>query len=214
MASFGAGIAYGHNEASSPPTVHASLPMSAEDSSGSRSLALSPPNFPRTLSHSPGAASDLSNEAMAGHTGNTSMGLDFQTMTRPAHLHSNSTSTEAASRMMRGGFDSDNSNLPTPTPGQALDAADPEGQTFFPLQDRPNGSSSTSAISGSATAVNDPSSNGYATQSTSRSVGDFSQATAASSSGGVFEEVIPTTFDEATLRTLCDMDVSTKLVFC
>ena len=79
-----------------------------------------------------------------------------------------------------------------------LDGNDPEGQTFFPLQDRINGGSSTAtAMSGSATAISDSNNGGYATQTATSSSG-----------GGAMEEIIPTTFDEATLRTLCDMDVS------
>jgi hypothetical protein len=202
MASSGAG--YGQGEPSLPPALHASQPMSAESSNASRNYGtLSPPNISRTLSISPGEVSDMSNEAVGGHSGNPSSMADYHIPSRPMHSHNNSTSTQA-SRVLRG-FEAEHSNMPTPIPN--ADTA--ETEVFFPKQqDRTNGATST-VTSGTTTAVNESSSNGFSTQNANQSVGDYSQLTTASSTAA-FEEVIPTTFDEATLRTLCDMDVSSS----
>lgn len=195
---------FGAGEPSSPP-------MSAEGSGGN-ALTLSPPTMSRGLSISPGAASDLSNEAVGGH----SLGISGGNLSSFAHQMANAPSPgngnkeQLSARVVRGGFDQDQSNLSTPVVGHSMDNnAETDIHPTYPSHDRGIGNNSIggpSIASGSMTAIGDSSGNGYS--NTSQSVGNFSQFTTTSSAGGPPDEVIPTTFDESTLRALCDMDVS------
>lgn len=204
------GSGYGQGDNSAIPTIYNSQPMTGgEGSNSGRSMTLSPPEVGRTLSISPGMTSDTSNEAVGGNNNNFQSSPDHQF----GHSHNLSTTTETP-RIVRGGFEKDHSNSNTPVPSQRNEAGELEQQTFFPIQDRSNGggsSNNNNAASGGVSMISDPSSNGYSAQthpSTSQSIGDFSQLISTSGGGGGMEEVISTTFDESTLRALCDMDVS------
>jgi hypothetical protein len=212
-------LGYGANEATNVPITHISNPLTVEEMAG-LGPTLSPPAMLRTLSASPGANSEFSNEASGGHNvgqhagGGGNLSFLAQQMQAQNTLNSSLSSSTVNARVTRGGFDNDQDHLETPTAlGQSTDSAEPGSDPAYqPRYDRGNSNTSVSGpsmASGSTNMIGE-SQNGYSTQtypSTFPSVGNFSQLTATSSTGAM-EDVIPTTFDEATLRALCDMEVS------
>ena len=201
------GTGNGAADVSSPTIIHPSHVMSAEAGS---SLTLSPPNLGRSMSISPGAMSDLSNEAAAGHGGGNAKSNNFASFAQQGHATS-PTMSVSTPRVTRGGFDQDQSALLTPMGDHSIDADELDSAPSYPVhppypgQDRGIGNANVAGPSTSTTLMD---SNGSQTHpSASHSLGSFSQLTGTSATA-ITEEVIPTTFDEATLRALCDLDVS------
>lgn len=185
-----------------------------------------------SLSLSPGASSDLSNEAAAGHSFNAGIGASapgvssssmaanggplFASLRSSPPLagspaHSSAFGTPAApnspSTRFVGGFDVpqdasiDSHPTPTDQTPQTSNAstANPNALSASISSGTEHGSNGNPAFN---TAASGPST------STSYSVNAASPFTNATAPAMALDEVIPTTFDESTLRALCDMDVS------
>ncbi|UZJ56073.1 hypothetical protein CBS101457_005393 [Exobasidium rhododendri] len=213
----------------SSPLIAQVLGALSDDGNGANGGTLSPPHMHRTLSASPGATSDFSNEAVGGHN----VGVSGNMMSTFAHQFAmNSASTSATSggpsstRVVRGGFDVDQSNASTPMQELMLEYPDDlESHPIYHPQGTGNGTTyngaaSPSMQSESVTAVGDLSlGNSSTTQmqhsdtSETQISGNVLQQPAATNGAAPIDEVISTTFDESTLRALCDMDCGMPLLY-
>ncbi|MCO5608113.1 hypothetical protein L7F22_062318 [Adiantum nelumboides] len=162
----------------------------APTSGTSAGVALAPSDAGRGFGASPGAVSDLSNEAAAGHGFGSTSSIGGTSPYSPVIPASSSTAsgnilvsalhpTSPPSNRVVGGFDS-----AATTPNMASSVSNGADDDMLPEANTPAASSS---------------------------IGTFSQLTAVNSS--MNEEVIPTTFDEATLRALCDIDCGMPLLY-
>ncbi|PWN33120.1 RhoGAP-domain-containing protein [Meira miltonrushii] len=194
-----------------------STPIGLGVSAASSASSLAAPDqIASGFSLSPGATSDLSNEAAAGHafsnTSSSNGGPLFAPLrhssppqSSPATIQgsTNNASTQSPSTRIVGGFDGSlmDSNS---TDNTTADTSSPSGHVS-----RPSNASTVNVPTAGAGPISAPSSN------TSFNVNVPSPFINASSNTAAtpIDEVIPTTFDESTLRALCELDCGMPLLY-